>query len=39
MAKAAEKCGQLLLEQRLDGDADVRPKAILDRIEPRLVGQ
>jgi len=39
IAKATEKCGQLLLEHRLDGDSDVRPQAILDRVERGLVGQ
>ncbi len=39
ISKAVENYGNLLLEHRLDGDADVRPKAILDRVDPGLVTQ
>ena len=34
VAKATEKRGQFLFEHGLDGGADIRPQAILDRIIP-----
>ena len=39
VAKAAEKAGKLLLENRFDGCADVAAQPILDRVEPGLCGQ
>jgi len=39
VAKPAEKAGQFLLENGLDGRADVGPQPLLDRVEPGLPGQ
>jgi hypothetical protein len=39
IAKAAEKAGQLLLENGFDRGADVGPQAFLDQVEPGLPGQ
>jgi hypothetical protein len=39
VAKPAEKAGQFLFENGLDGRAHVGPQPLLDRVEPGLFGQ
>jgi hypothetical protein len=39
MAATADESFELFFEHRLDGGADSRPKAILDRVELRLVSR
>jgi hypothetical protein len=37
IAKSAQESGQFLLEHHLDGGANIRPKAILNRVETGCV--
>lgn len=39
VAHATKKAGELFLENRFDGCADVGPRPLVDRVEPGLPGQ